>query len=185
MTVELSGRLAEAIRKQARAAYPEEACGILVGRRDGERVRVRQALPCANYAPTEERRRRFEIEPRAVLNVQRALRGTQQAIVGFYHSHPGTPPEPSRTDMLYLRHWPETVWLIASVDATRGTHLRAWWLDGASESVTGEAPEVVGRDGPRADPDGRLDVPRAVEVLTLRELDIAFPRLTAVRGCPD
>ena len=129
MTVELSGRLTDAIRRHVLTAHPEEACGILVGRMDVGRVRVRHALPCTNRAPAEERSRRFEIDPRAVLNLQRALRTTSQSIVGFYHSHPGTPPEPSRTDLQYLRLWPETVWLIAGVEDDGAARLRAWWLD--------------------------------------------------------
>ena len=149
MIVELSGRLTDAIRRHVATAHPEEACGILVGRLDVGRVRVRHALPCVNRAPAGERTHRFEIDPRAVLNLQRALRATSQAIVGFYHSHPGTPPEPSRTDLQYLRLWPETVWLIAGVEDDCEARLRAWWLDadrGVPEEATrpGQLPVVAG-----------------------------------------
>lgn len=117
------------ILEHATSAHPEEACGILIGRIEAAHIRVRRALPCRNEAPPAQRPRRFEIDPRIVLNVQRELRTTDQAIVGFYHSHPDTAPAPSRTDLEYLRLWPDTIWLIVGVDAKRQAVTRAWWLD--------------------------------------------------------
>ncbi len=153
VTVELGRRLTDAIRRHALLAHPEEACGILVGRLDVGRVRVRHALPCTNRAPAAERTHRFEIDPRAVLNLQRALRQTSQAVVGFYHSHPGSPPEPSRTDLRYLRLWPETVWLIVGVEDGCEGRLRAWWLDAprvTAENRVEEAGTPARRGGGRA-----------------------------------
>ena len=145
--VELSGRLADNIREHAAAVHPEEACGILIGRVHAGRVRVRSALPCVNQAPTAARRHRFEIEPRAVLNLQRALRETPHTIVGFYHSHPGSPPMPSRTDLEYFRLWPETVWVIAGMDA-HGARLCAWWLDAEATALPREL--AIAAPRPRA-----------------------------------
>jgi proteasome lid subunit RPN8/RPN11 len=128
-SVELDARVHERILEHVRAVPAEEACGILVGRVEADFVRVRRALPCSNDAPPAERGRRFAIDPRAVLNVQRELRGSEQAIVGFYHSHPDGSAEPSRTDLDYIRLWPDTAWLIVGADAARPTGTRAWWLD--------------------------------------------------------
>ncbi len=145
-------------------------------------MHVRHALPCTNRAPAGERTRRFEIDPRAVLNLQRTLRSTAQAIVGFYHSHPASPPEPSRTDLRYLRLWPETVWLIAGVEEDGQARLRAWWLD-APEGGSGDAgvpeplPLVRGESDAHA-ARGPAGIP------SLRELAIATPKGAAER-CPE
>ncbi|HEY8483367.1 MAG TPA: M67 family metallopeptidase [Longimicrobiales bacterium] len=110
--------------------YPLEGCGLLVGRREGEELRVTRVLPCPNVAKAEERAHRFVIDPRAVLNVERRLRGTVESIVGFYHSHPDAEARPSKTDMEYVRLWPRTAWLIATVEGGEARPPRAWWLDG-------------------------------------------------------
>jgi proteasome lid subunit RPN8/RPN11 len=113
------------IEEHAAEAYPREACGLLVG----VGGRVTRAVRCPNVAPAAERTNRFEIDPRAVINVRRTLRTSPEAILGFYHSHPDDGAAPSRTDLEYMRLWPETVWLIASVHEGIPARACAWWLD--------------------------------------------------------
>jgi proteasome lid subunit RPN8/RPN11 len=127
--VELDPLVRTQVIEHAARAQPEEACGILVGNVEAGCVRVRRALRCTNAAPANERNRRFEIDPRAVLNVQRELRSTANGIVGFYHSHPEGAAEPSPTDLEFMRLWPDSAWLIAGGDVSGRASLRAWWLD--------------------------------------------------------
>lgn len=136
ITAALRARLLD----HAAGGYPLEVCGLLigVGEDDGAALRVTRTLPCPNVAPADERRRRFAIEPRAVINVQRALRGTSERILGFYHSHPDAAAEPSATDMNYVRLWPETVWLIVPVARGAAGLPRAWWLDGMDAAAPRE-----------------------------------------------
>jgi proteasome lid subunit RPN8/RPN11 len=127
--VTLSPTASQAIATHAASVYPREACGVLIGyAADGFITRV---VPCSNCVPPTERTHRFEIHPRTVINLRRALRhaGTGEAIVGFYHSHPDTEAVPSRTDLPFLRLWPETVWLISRVNRGGPEAPRAWWLD--------------------------------------------------------
>ena len=102
-----------AIVAAAEASYPEEACGLLVGRWLGaDRCRVRRAVASANLAP--EPATAFEIDPALRLDLQRRLRGGPDRVVGLYHSHPERPAQPSARDL--ERAWePEQVWLITSV----------------------------------------------------------------------
>ena len=76
------------MRSQAAAAYPEECCGILIGKREPESIVVSRVVRCANAAPRPDRGRRFEIHPRTLLKVVRDLRDSDEEVVGFYHSHP-------------------------------------------------------------------------------------------------
>jgi desampylase len=80
----------------ARAAFPAEACGLLIGKRDGATVTVTALHPAANVAPAPCEG--FAIDPAAQFSLQRALRGTGRAVVGCFHSHPNGRSEPSLRD---------------------------------------------------------------------------------------
>jgi predicted GIY-YIG superfamily endonuclease/proteasome lid subunit RPN8/RPN11 len=81
-----------AIKDHAARAMPEECCGLLFGR-DGL---IDEARPAVNVAA--DRRRRFEIDPQALVDAHRAARGGGAQVFGYYHSHPTGPVEPSATD---------------------------------------------------------------------------------------
>lgn len=117
------------MRTLAVAQLPSEACGILVGVAGPTTVRVTRVLPCRNSAPAELRGTRFEIDPRVVLKVRRALRQSGEAIVGFFHSHPNGAPGLSPHDMEFARWWPATVWLVLPVRSGAVIDEAAWWLD--------------------------------------------------------
>lgn len=97
----------------AEAAYPNEACGLLVGRDDGaDAVRVTQVHESENLAA--EPRRNFEVDPALRLDLHKRLRDGPDDVVGLFHSHPEHSAQPSATDL--ERAWePELVWLITSV----------------------------------------------------------------------
>ena len=114
------------LRAACAAAYPDEACGLLVGRIDGAAYRVSRLEPSRNLAA--DRRHAFEIDPRLRLAQQRALRGSGEAIVGLYHSHPDGSDRPSATDL--ENAWePELVWVIAAVAGGRVGAVSAHLLD--------------------------------------------------------
>jgi len=81
------------IVEHARRAAPAECCGLLVG--DDEAIV--EAVRAANIA--DEPRRRFLIDPKDHIEGRRRARDRGLAVVGFYHSHPKSPAEPSATDL--------------------------------------------------------------------------------------
>jgi proteasome lid subunit RPN8/RPN11 len=81
-----------AIEQHARAAAPEECCGLLIAR-DGC---IDQVIAVENQAA--DRVRHFEISPRDYLDAIKRYRGTDAIVIGAYHSHPQSPPHPSPTD---------------------------------------------------------------------------------------
>ncbi|EIZ78592.1 metal-dependent protease [Novosphingobium sp. Rr 2-17] len=86
-----------AIHSHAIASGAEECCGLLLGHvlpEGGERIET--AVPTANVAP--DRRRHFEVDPRALLAAHKAARGGGPQVLGYYHSHPEGPAAPSVTD---------------------------------------------------------------------------------------
>ena len=112
----------DAVREAARAAAPQEACGLLLGRHEAGRVVLDGWVPSPNIAADPVHR--FEVDPAVRLRVQRETRdGGGDSVVGLYHSHPAGAPVPSATDRACL-YEPGLVWLIAG----RGPRwvIRAW-----------------------------------------------------------
>lgn len=108
----------------AEEAYPEEACGLLVGRRTRRRTLIENAIPSRNIAQ-DRRIERFEVDPKLRFDLMRALDGTASQIVGHYHSHPDQPSDPSPTD-LEMAFEPDLVWLIVSVVDRQVVHIGAF-----------------------------------------------------------
>jgi [CysO sulfur-carrier protein]-S-L-cysteine hydrolase len=113
---------------QAAAELPNECCGILGGPlREGDTVREAViGLPLVNAAasPVE-----FESEPQSMFAAVRTLRQLGLDVVAVYHSHPTSPPVPSRTDL--ARNFSDRVVnLIMSLQSAQ-PEVRAWWLSDA------------------------------------------------------
>jgi len=92
MELEVARQALEAMVAEAAQAAPDEACGLLLG----EAGAITEARPAANVAFDPERQ--FEIDPQALIDAHRAERGGGPALIGYYHSHPSGPAEPSATD---------------------------------------------------------------------------------------
>lgn len=92
MDMQIASAAFAAILAHAASAAPEEACGLLLGAGDY----IDEARPAANVAP--DRRRHFEIDPQALIDVWRAERAGGAKLIGYYHSHPGGVAAPSATD---------------------------------------------------------------------------------------
>ena len=105
------------MRREADRAAPEECCGLLLGRGP----LVDEAHPAANVAG--ERRRRFEIDPQALVDAHRAARAGGPGVVGYYHSHPSGRAEPSATDRA-MAAGDGRVWAIIGETGV------AFWRDG-------------------------------------------------------
>lgn len=88
----LSGVL-DAIAAHARAEAPRECCGLLIGAAE----RIAEAARAANIA--DEPERHYVVDPAAYFAALRRCRGTSASVIGAYHSHPRSAPEPSATDL--------------------------------------------------------------------------------------
>ena len=92
MAIELTRAAFERIAGEAARALPEEACGLLLGRGG----RIEQAKPARNVHSSPQTH--FEIDPQALIDAHRAARDGGPEVVGYYHSHPSGPAQPSATD---------------------------------------------------------------------------------------
>jgi proteasome lid subunit RPN8/RPN11 len=124
--VRLSAAQRAEIDAHAAQTYPDECCGILLGREsDGARV-VERLLPIDNQWDAGERRRRFLITPQDMLRAEREGRLTGLDVLGFYHSHPDAPARPSEFDREHA--WPWYSYLIAGVVKGTVETLTGWQL---------------------------------------------------------
>jgi proteasome lid subunit RPN8/RPN11 len=116
METEVSSALVDELLTLANAGHPLEVCGLLLGNRN----RISGLKSCANVHPSPESH--FEIDPRALIAAHRAEREGGPLIVGYYHSHPEGPAEPSSTDRAYATG-DGKVWAIV------GEGRVGWWRD--------------------------------------------------------
>ncbi len=131
----------ERLEREARARYPAECCGILIGEGGGagRRVRIVEVVAAANM----ERRRpdRYAIDPRALLAAHKRAREEGRAVVGYYHSHPERSAVPSEVDRASA--WPETSYLILEVRRGGGFRARSWRLDSGGAAFEEEKVELI------------------------------------------
>jgi proteasome lid subunit RPN8/RPN11 len=125
MRLHLSALLGDALRELAKAEYPREACGLLIGSRRDSVInisRIAQARNINQKRPHD----RYLMDPVDFVEADRAARADGLEIVGIWHSHPDTSAEPSATDLEAA--WPEYSYLIVSTSSGGETNLRSWRL---------------------------------------------------------
>jgi proteasome lid subunit RPN8/RPN11 len=113
------------IHEHAREAYPEECAGALVGM-DVEEMKIVVDVWRAENTHGEERSRRFLIEPLQIKEFEERAAERDMDVLGFYHSHPDHPAEPSEYDREHA--WPYYSYVIASVGENGVEGMRSWVL---------------------------------------------------------
>ena len=111
-----------AIRAHAVETYPHECCGALIGAADRS---IESAVRLDNVT-TSDREHRFLVSPDAYRRAEREADATGRVLLGFYHSHPDHPAEPSAFDLAHA--WPSLSYIIVSVQAGTVADVRSWRL---------------------------------------------------------
>jgi proteasome lid subunit RPN8/RPN11 len=123
--VRLSAAAEQAIRDHGASAYPYECCGALIGGVTETATDVVEARPLDNV--TEEGpRRRFMVSAADYRASERYADERGASLVGFYHSHPDHPAEPSQYDLDHA--WPFFSYVIVSVKAGVPEDMTSWRL---------------------------------------------------------
>jgi proteasome lid subunit RPN8/RPN11 len=125
-TLTLPDAVHDRLRAHAEAAYPEECCGVLLGRVESDSIRVTDLFPVENRDP-DARERRYLIGPGDYLRAERTAEDAGLDVVGFYHSHPDHPARPSATDLAEAT-FPGFVYTITAVERGRAASTTAWRL---------------------------------------------------------
>ena len=112
----------------ARADYPNEACGLLVGRPPTELgPAVVRAVRCANLN-RERAHDRYQLDPADHLAAEDAARNEGLEVIGVWHTHPDHPAQPSETDRAAA--WEGWSYLIVAVSARGVSDVRSFRLRG-------------------------------------------------------
>lgn len=125
----------QAMLAQAWAELPNECVGILAGHVDG---RVVERYPLVNALADP---RRFESEPRSLFEAEKRRRAARLEFLAVYHSHPASPPIPSKTDL--ERNYSEDVMTLIIAPGAE-PEMKAWWL---TATAYREAEFVIIADG--------------------------------------
>ena len=128
----VSPEVHSAIRAHGEQTYPNECCGIMLGKTVGEDDLEVWMLIKAGNTRTDSAHNRYHIAPIELVKIQRQARGLGYDIVGFYHSHPDHPAQWSKTDFAEA-HWMGCSYIITSVDKGKVAITNSFLLKGTSE----------------------------------------------------
>ena len=136
LTKEIEGE----IRKAGANAYPDECCGILYGSEGKDGGHTVQALkPIENAREDGERYHRFLITAEDMMQAEMEARNRKLEIVGFYHSHPDHPAQPSDYDRDHAL--PFYSYIILRVAEGRPELMTSWRLPASREAF--EQEEII------------------------------------------
>ena len=134
----------EALRAHGEETYPNECCGVLLGKNiPGEDidaaamnsaapVNIVQQIVRAGNTRTDSAHNRYNIAPQELIKIQRQARSLGLDIVGFYHSHPDHPAQWSPTDFAEA-HWIGCSYVITAVERGKAAITNSFLLTGTTE----------------------------------------------------
>lgn len=131
--------IVQAMIDHARAEYPNEACGVVVGSAAAAGGgRASRWVPCRNRAASPYR---YEIDPDELLRLTIETEEADEVFWAIVHSHTHTPARPSPTD-IGLAFYPDALYVLVSLsddeaDPSSGApSVRGWRIvDGAVHEV--------------------------------------------------
>ena len=90
------------ICSHAQSKYPEECCGILLGRRQGGQRIACGAIQTENMMGEGKKAAHFMINPMEIVKAELSAERKKLEIIGFYHSHPDYEAVASKEDTLHM-----------------------------------------------------------------------------------
>ncbi|MDW8172584.1 MAG: M67 family metallopeptidase [Anaerolineae bacterium] len=117
--LDLSRALRDQLIEHALEAYPQEACGFIVGRN----LRASRVIALKNMA--SDSRHAFDVAPDELLRVFQELEAQNESLIAIYHSHPHNVAIPSEHDLKHsARHYPHIPQLIIGLRPS--LDIKAW-----------------------------------------------------------
>ena len=152
MSLFITPRHLHTIERHASISYPNECCGVLIGRCHSDvngvagATFVERVLSVGNER--EDSQNRYLINPETVLAAHKEARALGLEVVGYYHSHPDHPARPSEIDR--EQAWPDVSYLIVSVQQRKVVDARSWRLSEDRESFEEEVIDKAAIGAPPA-----------------------------------
>lgn len=127
-TLEVRRSVLDELLAHARREAPNECCGILIGTAG----RIERAMPARNTlgSPT-----RYQIHPEDQFAAIRSARERGESVVGFYHSHPSSPPLPSAVDRVEAAYPGHCYLIVSPGNGSAAGEVRAFRLHDSGNFV--------------------------------------------------
>jgi proteasome lid subunit RPN8/RPN11 len=133
--MKLSKRFLHQIHLHLESGYPNEACGVMLGKHG-----VVTEIVSADNERTDSARNRYLIDPLAYMRIERSADKRGLEVLGIYHSHPDVAAWPSQFDLDHA--WPNLSYLIVSVVKGKAVETNSWRLRGDRSAFEQEAVEI-------------------------------------------
>ncbi|MGA2603355.1 MAG: M67 family metallopeptidase [Verrucomicrobiia bacterium] len=133
--MKLSQQLLHQIHRQLESGYPNEACGVMLGKNG-----VVTEIVSADNERTDSARNRYLIDPLAYMKIERGADQRGLEVLGIYHSHPDVAARPSQFDLDHA--WPNFSYLIVSVVKGKAVESNSWRLRDDRSAFDREAVEI-------------------------------------------
>ncbi|MDR2865718.1 MAG: M67 family metallopeptidase [Spirochaetaceae bacterium] len=125
--IKLSSALQLSIMTEAEKAYPDECCGIILGKLEFDGSKSAESLITVDNArENSQRYHRFEITAEDIKDAEQKARKQGKDLIAFYHSHPDHPAVPSDYDREHAL--PFYSYIIVSVEKGKAIQLTSWEL---------------------------------------------------------
>ena len=126
------------IKRHAEAEYPNECCGILIGKLEADKSKtVQRIMPISNSREDINKHNRFLITPDELMSGELFARKNKMDVLGFYHSHPDHPAVPSNYDLQHA--WPFYSYIITSVAKGKYENFTSWELENDRSKFNSES----------------------------------------------
>ena len=122
----LDQQMLEQMHSHAISTYPEECCGLILGKFDGFTKKVQRVKKMKNSFEPRERYHRYTIDPKEFLQAEKEADSFGEEIVGIYHSHPNAPPKPSEFDRNHA--WPNLSYIVIEIREQKPLNTFGWIL---------------------------------------------------------
>jgi len=126
MVVRLSRAVNNDIIEICKDGFPNEVCGVLIGKMEKNTFKISSFIACKNLNK-ERSVDRYELDPKDYKNADQIAKEQSMDIIGIYHSHPNHPAIASDTDKLFAQE--RFIYLIYSIYDKEYKDLIAWALN--------------------------------------------------------
>ncbi|SHK82193.1 M67 family metallopeptidase [Fibrobacter sp. UWEL] len=116
----------EKVLEHARKNLPEEACGLIAGRIEGNDKHIEKVYLLTNIDHSNEH---FSLDPKEHLGAIKDMRANGLTPLGNWHSHPETPSRPSDEDKR-LAYDSKASYLILSLMDRENPVFRSFHVEG-------------------------------------------------------
>ena len=128
----------DSIRSHGAQGFPYEICGLLIGKPAENLITDVRAVRNLEEQNPEVR---YLIDDREDMRIRKELYKTDLDVLGYYHSHPNHPAQPSVFDT--ERSWESYVYVIVSVQDGRPADVNAFVAQRDRGPMISEPLEVV------------------------------------------